>query len=992
VTADVLQQFLRDSGGANNNGANNGGGATTTTNTTSGGVPIKSEQPVHVGGNGSAFAWPHNGTSTQSTDAASGLPATTNHNTNGNARPDNSRVAALAAAAAAASADEQLRWDGGAQQQTTTGAQLGDIMRSLQSQMSNGTSHQPSISVLNHLNTTTGGPFHPGAPSYALSGALGNDTQAPIGQLFNLLQQLQSVNNSPYIPAEQDVMTLSMKLFKMTPAQLPPGLLHELTAWMTKTPTYGEIAARPGCVHLTTSILSTESERSFLGKSICDTVHRALRNTGLGNGGPAAEALLLQMQSISGPKAAIVLDGKLKMVLDLAATDAAHRPPVPTMFAVKPLAATPEYKGSFLVLGQGMDQNGRIYCRTQGKNAQVEVINRGPALLDENNCDASATGGGWMHVAIPHLASGGYAMEIARGPFVSSPFGFVVIGDPVAVAEVRQLESDSDGVADVAGFIQKLGLVVQMRNRVDTGVSLQMEMQDETVDRIAGVAQEVAAVSMKKGWPGVLVLTLPVLSAAMPAAQGLDCVSQLLGKDVTPLSAAVVSGNAALVEVLGAWAALHNISLLSVADDQNAPTLGLNAMHLAAMLNEPCDMATALNRWVTGANGAWSVAPAAAGVSPLSIATSLGQDDLLQMLVLQGVPHAAEALAALYKQRDLMCTPSPEGVLAQKPTTKVAAGHQQRLSPSPPQLQIEAINAMTAPFSTSEYTCITPFRAPFDAAIASTTTSTDQGASSSSSSSTTSAGSPDDMSRASSVTSRLQSIVSNMGSEVDIDVLTAAVAAAREISSDRSARGGDDERRARRRTFPTAPSSFASSSTRFSFSAKRSFVSFIYQIVLPVLLPALLPEPIALGAAVLPAVVVASFSTFNEEATHMPWSMFCAALMTLMAVTLNRSAAMASVRASAFEVLCTSPHIRAIISTLWLLAITKTLGLGNVQNSILALVNATLSMIPFSVPVNNGKEAWASMTGAMITTIFLIVCLPRVANSALVRRSVRASA
>ena len=982
LTADALLQFLRDGGaGGNgthdmNNGIINSNNAGTNTALGGGGVPTIKSEPMPSGAMDSAFAWPSNGGSTQYTDTASHMQHI--NSGSGHGGGDNTRVAALAAAAAAAaSADEQQRWDNGSQQQQQSGrdAHIAEMLRSIQSQISNGSNggSQNNNNTNNIMSNNNGsmpmndnapsvapdGPFHPGAPSYLLSGALGGNPQAPVvGQLLGLLQQLQNANGPPVLP-EQDVMTLSLKLFKMTPAQLPPGLLHEFTAWMLKTPTYSEIAMRPGCIHVTTSILSTETERAQLDKSVCNTVQRYLRNTGL-RGSSAAEALLLQIQSADCPKAAIVLDGELKMVLDLATADSAHHPPLPSLLSVQPLAATPDYKGSFLVLGRGMDfnKNDRIFCRSKCHNAQIEVINRGAALVDEINRDASGTGGGWLQVAVPHLHAGGYAMEIARGPFVSSPIGFVVLEDPLAVAEVRQLESDSGGVVDVIAFTQKLGVVVQMRKHIDNGVSLTTEMQDETVERIAQIAQEVAAVSLKKGWPAVLRLALPVIAAVMPAAQGLECVSRLLGTGVTPLSAAVVSGNATLVKVLAAWATVHDVGLLFNAEE-SAASWGFaqhGSLHLVAMLNDPCPIATALNQWVARAITAWSVVPPAAGVSPLSIAASLGQDDLLQMLVLQGVPYAAEALSAMYKQRDLMAHSSPEQVLQQK--IKKIAEQQRKLYE-----RDQGINS-----DTNKCPSTLPRNSFYG---------DDEGASSSNSPSIQSSqiSSPhslDVLSREPSLMSHHMSLHEALHENDQAAGLDATMMAATIIS--RNAKCKRTKRRKNISSDSSAVVVAAIAPARTVAATKRSFLLFICHSVLTVLLPALLPERIALGAAVLPALVVGSYTSFDQGPSEMFWSSFFAAMMAVMAVSLNRSTAMAQVRASAFNLLCSIPHVRALLSTLWLLAMANTLGLSRLQDAAFVFINCTLCLVPLPA-VSSGNQAWLRMTGAASIALLLAVCV-----------------
>ena len=63
---------------------------------------------------------------------------------------------------------------------------------------------------------------------------------------------------------------LSMKFFKTTPQQLPPGLLEELRSWMVKTPTYSELATRPGCVHTTAAWATRQSPAGMLQPLPCE--------------------------------------------------------------------------------------------------------------------------------------------------------------------------------------------------------------------------------------------------------------------------------------------------------------------------------------------------------------------------------------------------------------------------------------------------------------------------------------------------------------------------------------------------------------------------------------------------------------------------------------------------------------------------------------------------------------------------------------------------
>lgn len=60
---------------------------------------------------------------------------------------------------------------------------------------------------------------------------------------------------------EQEVVVLSAKLFGSSPDRLPEGLIASLKNWMSKTPTYVEIAKRPGCVHLSYTLLMSKEDR-----------------------------------------------------------------------------------------------------------------------------------------------------------------------------------------------------------------------------------------------------------------------------------------------------------------------------------------------------------------------------------------------------------------------------------------------------------------------------------------------------------------------------------------------------------------------------------------------------------------------------------------------------------------------------------------------------------------------------------------------------------
>ena len=442
-------------------------------------------------------------------------------------------------------------------------------------------------------------------------------------------------------PPEQDIMTLSLKLFKATPAQLPAGLLQELTAWMTKTPTYGEVAMRPGCVHTSTTILATAIEEESIGEDMRSAVQRVYGRSWLRDAGDVADTALLQLHSSKGMKGAVVLDGGVKMLLDLKGRGHGSVA-VPTPVAVKPLAVTAAYRDTFDVFSETATepQHDRVFCRSHSTNAQIEVLGRGEL--------AGGLDGGYVRVGVPDLVQGSYVFEFSRGPLVSSPIAFLVLNNEAAVNEVRQLETNTLGVADVPAFVQKLGLVARMNACVAASWAWDQHFPCDVISRLGDVTIEVASVCLLRGWPALLECALSVLDVIVPANQAVKSMEGILRGGLSVLEAAVVTGDARLVDVLCTWAEKHDIKLMSGDSD---PESGLNAFHYAAMLRDPCSVAMSLLAWVPRATQEWSKISKGVEVSPLSVAVGLLQEDLLRTLAVNGVPMANEMLAGLVKSQ-----------------------------------------------------------------------------------------------------------------------------------------------------------------------------------------------------------------------------------------------------------------------------------------------------------------------------------------------------
>lgn len=360
----------------------------------------------------------------------------------------------------------------------------------------------------------------------------------------------------------------------------------------------------------------------------------------------AATPFMLQLHPSApgrGSKAAVVVDGAVKMILDTTAGQVQG----PDAFAavpathLRPLAVqAPSADTKFVIFGAGLDPTqDAVYWRSHDMKPTIEVLASGPAAaVASEGAGACQAQGGWMHLSLPHSQQGAYQLDVQRGHFIHSSACFVALEDPHAVAEVRQLEADATAVADVPSFLHKLGLIAHYR----TG-------DDGAHARLASVAQEIAAVALKRSWPAVLRLALGAICWANPQQPqvALDGVARRLGPPrMCPFKRAVASGSADLVGVLGRLGASTGVALVPSAPG----TQELSAFHVAAMLRDPVPMAHALAQAVPDAAQHWSAAPEGAA-TPLGIAVALGQHELLRELADMRVPAAHEALATLDKAK-----------------------------------------------------------------------------------------------------------------------------------------------------------------------------------------------------------------------------------------------------------------------------------------------------------------------------------------------------
>lgn len=444
--------------------------------------------------------------------------------------------------------------------------------------------------------------------------------------LLQLVEAVEQAQSQAGVGSER-MHSLALKLFNCTPDRLPKNILEQLEEWMVQNKTLLDGAARPGCVQLSLSAMLNDGELRRLTASFADLVEQLARC--------ALSDLRTGVLAQSGRQAVVVdASGRRVMQLDLASSGEA----VPEISSVRPLAVTPSYQGPILVTGRHVGGEGdTVYCRNGGEYPTTEVLGHGMLLTAPAGQHGAAS---WALLRIPALKEGCHRIEAQRGMLVGPPHSLLVLDDEEAVAELRQLELPTCSVRDVPELLHRLGVVLRFGGSTDpaghSGEALRR--------RVQSAAQELAATCILRRWPAVLRLVLPqTCLQCTPGAALAGVERHLCGIPV--LHAAALMGGAAVVRMLGAWAAYAGCPLSLGARWGG----GLTALHVATLLRQPEEVALALTDLSPAtAPEDWAAAFAAHGEeTPLGLACRLNKRGLLAVLAGHGVPAAGALLAAL---------------------------------------------------------------------------------------------------------------------------------------------------------------------------------------------------------------------------------------------------------------------------------------------------------------------------------------------------------
>ncbi|GAB4813342.1 hypothetical protein N2152v2_000388 [Parachlorella kessleri] len=267
----------------------------------------------------------------------------------------------------------------------------------------------------------------------------------------------QAGAGTPSTHIQDSIVRLSVKIFDVSPDQLPKRVLQEIVNLVSTDPIFVDCFVRPGCTHVTVSALLTAAERERLATEGCAVVARRLLQCGgwLADTGAEGEPWAANMLVQLGSQVAVVRQGRLAAVSQsplLAPKLVAARPQVMqaqnTGQQGEASAAEPDlHQGSVMLWGYNLGDATRpghhdaIICRQAGRVLTLEVLARG--LGDPGEVlgpPAESQPPEWVLVRPLGVAVGLLEFEVQRGGLLSEAVAVVAVPGEAAAEEAQQAQ------------------------------------------------------------------------------------------------------------------------------------------------------------------------------------------------------------------------------------------------------------------------------------------------------------------------------------------------------------------------------------------------------------------------------------------------------------------------------------------------------------------------------------------------------------------------
>ena len=424
--------------------------------------------------------------------------------------------------------------------------------------------------------------------------------------------------------ADETLIRLSIKLFNCTPDMLVPSIKVELMKLLrVAEQSLIEGYVRPGCLHLTIDARVPIGESAGdKAEGLAIAVERLLTSGVLSPA--AAESMIVQLQK----ELIMVKQGRVMAAVDTTTSAGV----MPRIDGVLPLAVIAGQRTTVLRLegARLTEPEALIMCRQGGRNLVVEFfddLNEEMADLDTSERPIQRLGvSGGLEIGVLGLAAGCAEVEVQVGSFLGPSKPVLVLPDPRAVAEVRQLEVASRRTAlgiPTDNFLRDIGLVAQYLERASA------EAQGRPVPvytpfllrRIQDLACKLVAACAARGWSGLVGYLLPATvcarqSPAAAAAQMDACCPQ----GSTLLHVAVGTGSVATVHVMLTWAdkarTAGDSGTFWAVDTRGVA--GVTPMHVAALLPAKlrAGMRLALSASSPAVEKLWGLAQSDDGTTP----------------------------------------------------------------------------------------------------------------------------------------------------------------------------------------------------------------------------------------------------------------------------------------------------------------------------------------------------------------------------------------
>ncbi|GMH42007.1 hypothetical protein BSKO_09926 [Bryopsis sp. KO-2023] len=409
---------------------------------------------------------------------------------------------------------------------------------------------------------------------------------------------------------DESTLRLSMKIFSVTPDQLPQNLKSDLVEWLGKAPKSIDGSIRPGCVFLTISlVVDTDTARRAFDSGIEGLVAQLV--TGADRQVWLSNVMVVQL----GLAVGLFFKGRLRRLYQNSMScPVCPLPLQPRLEDVSPRCVSASNPGTLTFVGKHLAcTTCELVCRSRGKHLKPPAPLQ-PVSDSTVRCTVPATSSTSL-----------YTMEICCGSLLSESRCVFLTDNATLRREINSLpgstftDQDLSDVGMIAHFLQNPGEGKVSPCRISCRARKLLCLACDHGCVALAELMMAGAVASRKGKQSVLAAE----DASSSAGGGLKLMHR-----------AVRSGNVELVRKLKSWGKENG----HIFDGTDNGPMGLTPLHLSALLEDDGHMTVELLRSIS--SDVYTTLKTKEGLTPFHLGLQMGHfpvDRVVELLKNSGL-------------------------------------------------------------------------------------------------------------------------------------------------------------------------------------------------------------------------------------------------------------------------------------------------------------------------------------------------------------------